>query len=93
VAPSDLKEKGQALVDGGNHRVGAALIRHTSGEISMATKPPPPDQADPIDPTIPGELPPVITPDELPNEPDGIPPVGPDTDRPGQTPDEVPLEN
>ena len=31
----------------------------------MATQPPPrPDQADPIDPSIPGELPPVITPDE-----------------------------
>ncbi len=92
MAPSDLKEKGQALVDGGNLTGDAALISDTQESFAMATMPPPPDQADPIDPTLPGELPPVITPDELPNEPEGIPPIGPDTDRPGDTPSEVPVE-
>jgi hypothetical protein len=58
----------------------------------MATQPPPPDQADPIDPTIPGELPPVITPSETPPGPEGFPPVGPDTDRPGKNPSEVPVK-
>ena len=58
----------------------------------MATQPapPPPDQAEPIDPTIPGELPPVITPGEVPNEPEGFPPQGPDIDQPGRGPSEVP---
>lgn len=57
----------------------------------MATQPPPrPDQADPIDPSIPGELPPVITPDELPNEPQGVPETAPDFDQPDTGPAEIP---
>ncbi|MES2494246.1 MAG: hypothetical protein V4579_13335 [Pseudomonadota bacterium] len=58
----------------------------------MATQPPPktPDQADPIDPSVPGELPPVITPDEMPGEPEGFPEPGPDIDYPGGSPDEMP---
>jgi hypothetical protein len=60
----------------------------------MATQPAPPspDQAEPIDPTIPGELPPVITPTEPLPDPEGYPMPGPDTDEPGQGPDEVPVE-
>jgi len=58
----------------------------------MATQPEPPrpDQAEPIDPTIPGELPPVIQPSEVPNEPEGFPETGPDFDRPDVSPSEVP---
>ncbi|MBC2667255.1 hypothetical protein H7F51_17180 [Novosphingobium flavum] len=60
----------------------------------MATQPAPPgpDEAEPIDPSLPGELPPVITPDGVPPEPEGFPPQGPDTDNPGVTPSEVPVE-
>jgi|GEM_PF-5063827 len=60
----------------------------------MATQPapPPPDQADPIDPTIPGELPPVITPTEQPPEPEGFPAPSPDVDQPAVNPSEVPVE-
>jgi hypothetical protein len=57
----------------------------------MATQPPPrPDQADPIDPSVPGELPPVISPEELPNEPQGVPEVSPDFDQPDTGPAEIP---
>lgn len=56
----------------------------------MATQPPPRDPDQPIDPSVPGELPPVITPDESPREPDGFPETGPDVDQPGTGPDEIP---
>ena len=56
----------------------------------MATQPPLPDRTDPIDPTIPGELPPVITPAPPFEEPDGLPEVGPDQDSPESAPIELP---
>ena len=56
----------------------------------MATQPPPPDHTDPIDPTIPGELPPVITPDQEPGGPEGLPQTNPDRDEPGRSPSELP---
>ena len=56
----------------------------------MATQPGRPDQSEPIDPTIPGELPPVIEPDREPSEPDGFPVPGPDSEPPWTGPEEVP---
>lgn len=56
----------------------------------MASQPPIPDQTDPIDPTIPGELPPVITPDQDPGGPEGLPEITPDSDVPDRSPPEMP---
>ena len=55
----------------------------------MDTQPPPFEPNQPIDPTIPGELPPAIQPDEFPDEPEGFPEDTPDFDEPGTGPDEM----
>ena len=55
----------------------------------MATQPPPFEPNQLIDPTIPGELPPAIQPDEFPDEPEGFPEDTPDFDEPGTGPDEM----
>mgnify|MGYP000246313509 CR=1 FL=1 len=53
----------------------------------MASQPPPPD---PIDPTVPDELPPVIAPDHDPASPTGVLEIAPDSDVPDSSPSELP---
>lgn len=79
-------------MDGRNGMPGGSLRQGTKESVKMATQPapPPPDRAEPIDPSIPGELPPVITPGEMPPGPEDLPETLPDIDRPGTSPSEVP---